>query len=822
MPEVLGSAVLELKTDSTGLVRGLREGKRSAEDLQRTFRKVGEAATRLGRTLSLSITVPLTAAATAFIVLADKQIQAEAALTNAIRATGREAEISVDALKDFTSELQDVTTFGDEAQLSALALTQQLANLDQAGLQAVLPGMLDFASAMGVDLQTAASLFGKTLGSSTNALTRYGIELDTAASPTEKLAQLTLALEERFGGAAAAAAAAGLGPFRQMKNAAGDLAEEFGTLLLPAVNAVVDVFQTVIDWLSSLDDSTKRIILTMGGLAAALGPVALGIGLVSKAMAAMALPPAGTVLLVITAIALLVLGLVTLAERLKGARRGTDELKEALRELSLTEQASFNVTFLEGQIALAEARVEASEAALEAMRAQREELQKQAEGARILDPVVIQLRRANEEFDRQSGLVDIARASLDGLNEKLAESQAVLEGTIPPVGDLGDEIREASEKWQRWQELMKAGGSDDPFKFIVEGSADAESGLTTLDLQFGNVFIASNLLFASIVLNGEALGKLGMAITTFSDDQAPGLTTALTTLELQFGNVFIASNLLFQSLIDNGEALKSLGEEITDFGDVVDRVTRALPGQVTGGPPGPIAGPFQPTPNAGGIDPGVAIAFTDALMSAIPELATLASVAGVLGLLFEGFTNVVGDLIAGPLATLIGAVVMVGEIFGTLLAPVIQLVTDVMMFLAAGFVWFYNNVLLKIGNVIIGIFKLVITVAFVFAQAIVDITNVIIGLLNRIPGVDIDLRTNPITQPNFTTGWLKPIKIDDLTDLGGGDDDDDTGGAGATFRQQRPIDITINVFDNQVFGGNLQDFAIMLRNEILDITELGL
>ncbi len=45
--------------------------------------------------------------------------------------------------------------------------------------------------------------------------------------------------------------------------------------------------------------------------------------------------------------------------------------------------------------------------------------------------------------------------------------------------------------------------------------------------------------------------------------------------------------------------------------------------------------------------------------------------------------------------------------------------------------------------------------------------------------------------------------------------------AGATFEQQRPIIVTIDVHDNQVLGGDLREFAVMLREEFLALDELG-
>jgi TP901 family phage tail tape measure protein len=276
MAKNLGDMVVRIAGDTADFDKAL-------DTSQDKLVKFGDAATKLGKSLSLTVTAPLLAMGAGFLKLADTQLKAEAALTNAIRATGKETSISVESLKKYTAELQKVTTFGDEAQLSALALVQQLADLDEKGLKQVLPGLLDFSTAMGVDLQTAASLVGKTLGSSTNALARYGIEVDATATPTEKLAQITDALAGKFGGAAEAAAKAGLGPLTQLKNSAGDLGEEFGKILIPELNKLVGKLGEVVNWVNSLDQSQKELIVRVAGFAAAIGPALIGIGAMVKA-----------------------------------------------------------------------------------------------------------------------------------------------------------------------------------------------------------------------------------------------------------------------------------------------------------------------------------------------------------------------------------------------------------------------------------------------------------------------------------------------------------------------------------------------------------
>lgn len=135
------------------------------------------------------------------------------------------------------AQLQKVTQFGDEAIISAQAQLQ--AYLGQEKITKDLTkAVLDFSAAQGVDLKTAAGLVGKAIGSSTNALSRYGIEIDAGASKQEKMAQVVGALTSRFGGQAEAAAQ-GVGKIQQLKNRFGDILELIGKALVPAFDYLV-------------------------------------------------------------------------------------------------------------------------------------------------------------------------------------------------------------------------------------------------------------------------------------------------------------------------------------------------------------------------------------------------------------------------------------------------------------------------------------------------------------------------------------------------------------------------------------------------------
>jgi len=156
----------------------------------------------------------------ASVKLAGEQEQAERQLEKVL---GK----SITGLKAYASAQQQVTTFGDEVTLRAAAQFAQFTkNEDE--IKQLIRVTQDYAAAQGVDLVSAAQLVGKSFGSSTNALSRYGVEVTGAAGSTERLTSLTDNMSKMFGGQAAAAADTMAGRIEQMNNAIGDAGEAVG------------------------------------------------------------------------------------------------------------------------------------------------------------------------------------------------------------------------------------------------------------------------------------------------------------------------------------------------------------------------------------------------------------------------------------------------------------------------------------------------------------------------------------------------------------------------------------------------------------------
>jgi hypothetical protein len=292
--------------------KAITSSKKKVDNFSKAAIKIGKTAQKAGKQLSLYLTAPIVALGVAAVKAFGDQAAAEAKLNAAIRATGKETEISTERLKAYASELQKVTLFGDEATIQALAMLQSFADLDEKGLMQVIPQVQNLAAALNVDLNTAATLVGKTLGSETNALSRYGIVLDASADKSEKLAEVTSQLENKFGGMAEEVAQAGVGSIVQLKNTLGDLMEDIGQLMIPTINKIVARIREWAEWFRNLDDGTKRTIITVAGIVAAVGPVLLIVGKLIVVMgslakafaivnAALAVPPLGLIVAIAAA-----------------------------------------------------------------------------------------------------------------------------------------------------------------------------------------------------------------------------------------------------------------------------------------------------------------------------------------------------------------------------------------------------------------------------------------------------------------------------------------------------------------------------------------
>ena len=227
------------------------------------------------------------------------QEQAEIKLNTALENTGTAANVTLEELKEYASGLQQITTFGDEAILSAQAtLTTLAGKITQENLKAATETMLDFSTVMRVDAKNGALILGKVLGDpikNTSLLSRYGISfteqekekikvMAESGKVSEAQAVILEKLNKQFGGQARAAAQ-GTGAIKQMDNAIGDTAEAMGKVLLPIMLDLAGPLKSMAEYIGGNEKALKTLSAGVKVLGVALAAKVVVMGTAATATA---------------------------------------------------------------------------------------------------------------------------------------------------------------------------------------------------------------------------------------------------------------------------------------------------------------------------------------------------------------------------------------------------------------------------------------------------------------------------------------------------------------------------------------------------------
>ena len=237
---------IKMNLDTAGINKGLSTTNRK---LQLTAKKMD------AMSASFASSAALAAGSLGGLIFAGKKLvdtyavqeQAEKRLSVALRNSGNAANVSLEEMKEYASGLQQVTTYGDEAIISAQAMLLGISGpVTQENIKGATKAMLDMSTAMGIDLKQAAQSLGIVLTNPAEGLTRLkrnGIDftesqkkmittLVESGKKNEAHGFIIEELNKKFGGQAEAAAE-GTGAITQMTNAMGDAAEVIGKELTP-------------------------------------------------------------------------------------------------------------------------------------------------------------------------------------------------------------------------------------------------------------------------------------------------------------------------------------------------------------------------------------------------------------------------------------------------------------------------------------------------------------------------------------------------------------------------------------------------------------
>lgn len=195
-------------------------------------------------------------------------------LDNTLKNSPQLAGANKQAFLDQATALQKLTVVDDEAVIGVQALLGQF-GLTQDQITEMTPLVVDLSRKMGIDLDTAAKMVGKSVDGSAGALKKAGITVDETAFKTDHYGATMAALSQKVGGYAQAEGQTFAGQLEITKNRLHDVVEGVGVGAVDAFNKMLGPVQSLSDRFTELDAGTQSTIGTVGAFAG-VGLVAAG------------------------------------------------------------------------------------------------------------------------------------------------------------------------------------------------------------------------------------------------------------------------------------------------------------------------------------------------------------------------------------------------------------------------------------------------------------------------------------------------------------------------------------------------------------------
>lgn len=235
------------------------------------------------------------------------------AVNNSLQNQGLFTQDLADSYRETAEAIQAKTGVDADSISQGQAVAQSLMG-QKVITQQLSEAIVDFAQHQKIDVVQAFNLVGKAVGTGSNMLQRYGIDIKAAATSQERLDDVTQQLSQRFAGSA-----------EQMANTTGstvlltrafvDLEKAIGEQLAPAFDAVVASLTEFFNYLKDSPELIKFIAdatlaaTVVAGLVASLALAATAFLQISSVLTALGIV-AGVSVGWIAAIAVAIAGLV--------------------------------------------------------------------------------------------------------------------------------------------------------------------------------------------------------------------------------------------------------------------------------------------------------------------------------------------------------------------------------------------------------------------------------------------------------------------------------------------------------------------------------
>jgi hypothetical protein len=318
-----------LSLDDKDFKRGVKDADKDMTGIGDRLKGLGGNLTSLGSDLTM-VGAPFLAFAGLAVKSAADAEAGTAQLEAVLKSTGGTAGVTKDSALALASKLESLTTFSDDAVLSAENMLLTFTNIGKDVFPDATMTTLNMSKALGQDLKSSSIQLGKALNdpvAGITALSRVGVtfteqqkaQIETMVKAGDVAGAQRLILEElgrEFGGSATAAADTFSGRLEQMANKFDNLMEAIGEKLMPVAEQFIDWVGQAIEWFTTLDPNIQNIILgvvTFMGALAVIGPVIAAVGVGLTAIGGILGAIGGAIAFVLSPIGLVIAAVVGLA-----------------------------------------------------------------------------------------------------------------------------------------------------------------------------------------------------------------------------------------------------------------------------------------------------------------------------------------------------------------------------------------------------------------------------------------------------------------------------------------------------------------------------
>lgn len=241
--------------------RGLDDVTKKTENSRRVidgfYMELGAMGTRLATQLPSAIKATIQAFG--------RQEMAVQKVASAIRSQGGCVSEVLPIMQSLASEIQRITTYGDEQVLEMQSLAAAM-GITSSQMSEVVQNAIGLSSALGMDAMTATKAASAAIQGKTTALQEYIPSLIKCKSEAEKLATVQRLAAGGFEQARDRVDTLD-GKLKQAANAWGDLQEVVGEAFAPAVKTVAGLLGGLCEMLTAFPTVTKALTISLTSLA---------------------------------------------------------------------------------------------------------------------------------------------------------------------------------------------------------------------------------------------------------------------------------------------------------------------------------------------------------------------------------------------------------------------------------------------------------------------------------------------------------------------------------------------------------------------------